>query len=89
MRRETTEEIVKIKTLKDIIDKVPAQTLDYFLEDLKQWVLLHQGIEIAKKAKEVSDNIDIKTSETMQWMDNSDTGKHEQNINIKIVQLIY
>ena len=85
MKRETTEEIVEIKTLKDIIDKVPAQTLDYFLEDLKQWVLLHQEIEIAKKAKEVSDNIDIKTSETMQWIDNSDTGKHEQNINIKIV----
>ena len=79
------DKIIEIKTLKDIIDKVPAQTLDYFLEDLKQWVLLHQGIEEAKKAKEVSDNIEIKTSETMHWIDNSDTGKHEQNINIKIV----
>ena len=73
------EETIKIKTLKDVIDKVPTEKLDYFLLDLKNWVLLHKNIELAKKDKIINKELDIKTSETMNWIDDDD---NKQNIKV-------
>ena len=78
------QETIKIKTLKDIIDKVPTETLEYFLEDLKDWIILHKALEEAKKNEKVNNIMSIKTSEIMKWIDDSDTGKHNNEIIIKI-----
>lgn len=72
-------ETIKIKTLKDVIDKVPTEKLDYFLLDLKNWVLLHKNIELAKKDKIINKELDIETSETMDWIDDDD---NKQNIKV-------
>ena len=78
------QETIKIKTLKDIIDKVPTETLEYFLEDLRDWIILHKALEEAKKNEKVNNIMSIKTSEIMKWIDDSDTGKHNNEIIIKL-----
>jgi len=35
---QTKEEKISIKTLKDIVEKVPLENLEEFLADLKMWV---------------------------------------------------
>jgi len=72
--------IIEIKTLKDIIDKVPLWAIDIFLVDLKEWIKLNHDLnkmsEILPKWSIVHDNI------SLQWIND---WKNYANIQINLL----
>lgn len=86
-------EHIEIVTVKDIRDKIPKDRLDYFLADLKEWVLQNDK-EIVDGYKAVFEELGIaimpdldigleaQTPDTIKWIDDGQVGLSKISINI-------
>lgn len=74
---------IEIKDLKDIVYKVPSTSIDYFLEDLKDWIILKK--QIMELEKITGKTCRIENSHILKWIDESDTGEHNNIINIQLI----
>lgn len=71
MERQLGENEYKIKTLDDILDYVPDDRIDYFLEDLKNWFV---------NTKKVRETLNFQ-HDGMIWIND---GKHDVSLSIYI-----
>jgi hypothetical protein len=72
------DEEINIETLSDIVDKVPLESLDCFMTDLKAWV------NMAKTAKDVNNLFDfyvLSVPKSIRWIDD---GRNDVEINVEI-----
>jgi len=76
----TMTKTIDIKTLQDIIDKVPLDNIDMFLVDLKNWFVMTKQIEDIKwllpKGSVVHDTT------TLNWIND---GSHDADVQIDIL----
>lgn len=71
------KESIEIKTLKDIVDKVPKESIDIFINDLKSWIYLtYKWMELEKQFPWMIEQDDT----TMKWLDD---WKNNATVNIK------
>jgi hypothetical protein len=67
----------RIKTVEDIVKKVPTDKLDNFLKDLKNFVIVRKAVVDVNKLFKT----EIKTEKGMLWIDD---GKHDMKFNCTI-----
>lgn len=73
------KDIIEIKTLKDIIDKVPKESIDIFLNDLRSWIeLTHKWNELKKHFPWMIEHDDTTIQRVDDW-------KNEATINIELL----
>lgn len=82
---------IEIVTLQDIKEKIPADRLDAFLADLKQWVLMpdqglvdgyHKVLESVAASLGLDAKVELKKRETMVWVDDGQVGLSSISVHV-------
>lgn len=92
LKAETEEKYIKpqdaieIRTLKDIIDKIPNNKVDAFLEDLRTWLNVTHGLRVTAKTIASlgmpADSIKFE-DDVLNWVDDGVQGMSELVFTIK------